>query len=426
MVENVKPILVIGGGAAGILAAWKAALEGAPVILLERNPKLGIKILISGGGKCNITHAGTVDDLLSAFLPGEARFLKPSFHTFPGTEILRLLAGAGVQTETRPDGRIFPLGGNAHDVMRALEQSCHSAGVMVRTGTLVTGLESASGILTGVRISSGTLACSAVVLATGGVSYRKTGTTGDGIRWAGELGHTIVPLRPALAPLIIEPPLPPAWRGIAIRDGRLNATVHGRLLASWNGDILFTHEGLSGPAALELSRPVAAAAERDPVQLEFDFFPHREFAELDTDVTELLRGTPGKMLGNSLHAWLPNRMVNDLLRSAGLQPDVRCHSLTRDARRRLTTFLKSWRIGRVSHVPLDRGEVSAGGVSLREVDPQTMRSRKIRRLYLCGELLDIAGPVGGYNLQAAFSTGYTAGMAAASDWHRESSGRAGC
>jgi predicted Rossmann fold flavoprotein len=421
-----NPILVIGGGAAGIIAAWKAAISEAPVILLERNRTLGIKLLISGGGKCNITHAGTMEEIRSAFLQKEARFLKPAFYRFGNREILDLLRSAGVPTAPRADGRVFPEHGTARHVVAALEQLCRDSGVQVRTGACVERIAVENGSLSAVVAGEPPMQAGAIALATGGASYPKTGTTGDGIRWAAELGHTIVPVRPALAPMNIEPMPPRRWQGIALRAGRLSALTDGHTLASWEGDVLFTHEGISGPAALELSRAAALAAERTTVTLEFDFFPGQDFSELDSALTDMIRHQGAKLMSNLIEAWLPNRLVPDLLQSAGIDPETRGHTLSRELRRSLTRLLKSWPIGRVVHIPLERGEVTAGGVALSEVDPHTMGSRKVPGLFLCGEILDIAGPVGGYNLQAAFSTGFVAGEASAAYLHRESSARDEC
>jgi predicted Rossmann fold flavoprotein len=418
-----KPVVVIGGGAAGILAAWRAATSHVPVILLERNAKLGIKILISGGGKCNITHAGPMVELGEGFQPNERRFLKPAFHRFGNAEILRILHDAGVPAAARDDGRVFPEHGTARDVVAALEQLCRTSGVEIRTGIRVQNITSGEFAFTINASGNMQLPARAVVIATGGMSYPKTGTTGDGIRWAADLGHTIVPVRPALAPIHVHPTPCRTWQGVPLRAGQLIALTEGRKLASWNGDVLFTHEGLSGPAALGLSRTVALAAEQAAVTLVYDFFPKYDFGALDASLTNLIRHHGSKMIGNLIEAWLPNRLVPSLLQSVTIDPELRSRRLPRESRRSLTRLLKSWPLGKVVHVPLERGEVTAGGVALKEVDPHTMQSRKIPGLFICGEVLDVAGPVGGYNLQAAFSTGFVAGEESARYWLRESSAR---
>jgi len=421
MTPSRNPILVIGGGGAGLVAAWRASSLGARVVLFERNRKPGIKLLISGGGRCNITHAGPMEELRREFVPAEARFLRPAFHRWSNDDMIRLMENAGVKTTTRTNGRVFPLEGNAKDVVAALESLLHQNAVVIRLGVTVTSLEVTDGRITTILIDGQERVFSShLILATGGASYQKTGTTGDGFRWAKDLGHTIVPIRPALAPMTLRPPLSPTWRGIALRGGRLSAHTGGRKIASWDDDVLITHEGISGPAALELARPAALAAERGVVIMQFDFFPAREFDALDKELTSKIQSNRGKMIGTLLEAWLPNRMIPGLLALIGADAGVRGYTLTRDERRSITHLLKSWKMGEVASVPLDRGEVTAGGVALEEVDPHSMRSRRVGGLYLCGEVLDIAGPVGGYNLQAAFSTGYVAGDSAGRDWLGES------
>ena len=409
-------IIIIGAGGAGLIAAWRCALAGAPVTIFERNAKPGIKLLISGGGKCNITHAGPMEEVRKAFLPREARFLKPSFYRFSNDAMLALLESRGVKSYARPNGRVFPTSGRADDVVQALVDTVKETGGKLALGVRVDSIEHDSEGISAVVVGGNVIPSRNVILATGGVSYPKTGTTGDGIAWARALGHTIVPLRPALAPIGIKPPLPREWRGIALRDGCLSVIAGGKTIARWSDDILVSHEGISGPAALEVSRAAAEAQESDQAFLEFDFYPLREFAALDRMLNEHIQRERGKMIGTILEAWMPNRLVEPLLRSVGVDPATRGHVVTATDRKKVVHLLKSWTIGKVADITIERGEVTAGGVSLDEVDPQSMRSRRVNGLYLCGELLDLAGPVGGYNLQAAFSTGFVAGESAAQDF----------
>lgn len=410
------PIIVIGGGAAGIIAAWRAASLGAGVVLLERNAKLGIKLLISGGGKCNITHSGSIQELCDAFLPREGRFLKPSFHRFSNEDVVKLIEGQGVKTYARPNGRVFPVSGNADDVVDALRSSLRDARAEVRLHARVEGIVAENSRVIGVRVNGKNISSSHVVLSTGGASYPKTGTTGDGFGWAQTLGLEIVPIRPALAPIGIQPPLPKEWRGIALRGGMLMVFRDGKKAFEWQDDILFSHEGISGPAALEVSRVTAVEAELGRVELRFDFFPAKDFVQLDEELNLRVLSQRDRMIATILEGWLPNRLVPTLLQSVAIDPAKRGHVLTREERKRVVHLLKSWKLGDVSQINIERGEVTAGGVALGEVDPQTMRARKISGLYVCGEVLDIAGPVGGYNLQAAFSTGFVAGDLAGKDW----------
>jgi predicted Rossmann fold flavoprotein len=398
-----------------MIAAWRAASLGARTRLLEKNDRLGLKIHISGGGKCNITHGGDMESLRRAFEPEEARFLRPAFRRFTNEEVLDLLRVRGVSVHTRPDGRVFPDSGRADDVTDALAWHMARAGVQVRTGTPVTRISAADGRVTGAAAGGLLFPARSVILAVGGSSYPKTGTTGDGYRWAKELGHSLVPLRAALAPIYLEEGRREQYSGVALRDCLLRARQGGKEVARWRGDLLFTHQGISGPTALGVSRASALAMERGEVTLEVDLLPDLPHEALGEQIARLHGESGGRILRTVAAHWVPERLVPELLERAKAEPATPLHRLPRKERNRLVEVLKRWELGPIRAVPLERGEVTAGGVPLDEVDPATMASRKHAGLYLCGEILDIAGPVGGYNLQAAFSTGFVAGESAAAD-----------
>ncbi len=406
-------VLVIGGGAAGMLAARRAAECGAQVTLLEKNDRLGMKILISGGGKCNLTHAGTMESIRAQFRPHEGRFLKPAFYRFTNNDFLKILHDRGMQTYTRPDGRIFPVEpANAKDVVALLTQHVLDAGVTVRYQAAVTGLHVQNNSLRGVQIGDEFLAADRVVVCTGGSSYPATGTTGDGWKWLPEAGHSLIPLRAALAPLYLHE-AQTEWSGVALRGATLRARAarEGKEYARWTGDLLFTHKGVSGPTALGVSRDIA---ERDHVgAIEADLVPDTSFEDLRARLQAETRAQPRKTAAALVAPFLPARLVEPLLAAASVEPSTRGAYLPAKAINKLASTLKGWPLGAVRHVPLERGEVVAGGVPLSEADPQTMQSLVTPGLYLCGEVLDIAGPVGGYNLQAAWSTGWVAGESAA-------------
>ncbi|HET6382213.1 MAG TPA: aminoacetone oxidase family FAD-binding enzyme [Armatimonadota bacterium] len=435
------PIVVVGGGAAGILAAWRAASRGAPVLLLEKNHRLGMKILISGGGKCNVTHEGEMNEIRSQFRSNEARFLKPSFYRFTNHDVIELLERRGIRLYSRPDGRIFPVDGTARDVVAALEAHLRAAGVSIRLGAAVSGIEfreigpgairesqkptdelHPAKEVAAVLLGTERIPTHHLILCVGGSSYPGTGTTGDGWPWVQAAGHSLVKIRAALAPLFLETPQPfsesqiPNWAGVALRDCMLRARQSGKVFASWRGDLLFTHRGVSGPCALGISREVAERRSAGPVTLEVDLAPSSPIEAIIAGLHQWLRQNPRRPTGAFVDSLVPARLAPAFLESAGCEPGLLAAYLPQKTRSRLAQQIKAWPIGSVQHVPLEKGEVVAGGVALDEVDPRTMRSRRAAGLYLCGEILDIAGPVGGYNLQAAWSTGCVAGESAAQDW----------
>jgi hypothetical protein len=404
-------LIIVGGGAAGLVAAWRAASLGHSVLLLEANGKLGVKLRISGGGKCNITHEGSVKALLAAFSHQQARFLRPALHAFDNGAVLALLQREGVQTYARDNGRIFPLDrpGSAAEVVAAFETMVRRAGVEIRLGARVTGLLGRSPRLDGLVVGEEVLRADAYILATGGASYPETGTRGEVLGWLRALGVPIQPWFPALAPIPLQHPRP-AWEGVALRAGelRLGAGAEGRRLASFPGDVLFTRTGVSGPAALELSQATERARRLGAAWLTYatgTFEPSAVDAELQAEQ----RGNPRLLAASWLQRHLPERLVDVLLEEAGLLRDLRLKDLTREGRRSLVALVTALPLGEPQPVSLARGEVAAGGVELAAVEPRTMALRGWENLRVCGELVDVDGPVGGYNLQAAFSTGFAAG-----------------
>ena len=397
-----------------MIAAWRAGSCGAKVLLLEKNKKLGIKILISGGGKCNITNGSNMPVMLKQFRTNESRFLKYSFHTFTNTQLLDLLQQQGVETYTRENGKVFPKSHNAEDVVNALQQLMESAGVDVRLNTPAIHIERCEGNSFLVKTEQNEFKTAKVIIATGGNSYQKTGTTGDGYRWIEKLGHTIIPIRPALAPIYLSPTPPPQWQGTPIRDCRVMAVCGKKIVAQRNGDVLFTHLGISGPAALEISKDAFLELEQGKlVTIHVDFYPELNEQQLNEKLLAKISSTANLSSTSLAEQLVPQKLAEYVLLQAGIDGIKKLHQLKKQERRAFVATLKECSIGTVKEIPLDRGEVTAGGVALHEIDPTTMESKFVAGLYFCGEILDITGPVGGYNLQAAFSTGYVAGEKAA-------------
>jgi len=404
--------IVVGGGASGLVAAWRAAGQGHRVRLLEGNARLGLKLLMSGGGKCNVTHEGSVKEILAAFPAAQARFLRPALHAFSSADLRELLRRQGVDTYVRENGRVFPLDrpGSAGAVLEALETLVRRAGVEIRTGTRVAALQGSAPRLERVVLASGEiLEADLFILATGGASYPETGTRGEALGWLQALGVEVKPWFPALAPIPLREPRP-AWEGVPLRGGSLvlREGAGGKRLSAFVGDILFTRKGITGPAALELSEAVEAARRRGRAWLGY-LVGQGDEAALEAEMLELQRANPHLSLANWVRRRLPERMAAAICEQAGLAPESRFKALGRAERRALVALLSEFPLGEPGPLSLERGEVCAGGVALEDVDPRSLLVRGWDNLKVCGELLDLNGPVGGYNLQAAFSTGYLAG-----------------
>jgi predicted Rossmann fold flavoprotein len=406
--------------------------ERLRIVLLERNPKPGNKIAISGGGHCNLTHDADVKSLLEkGFLKkSEQRFLRHAIHTFSNADLLVLFGRYGLKTEVRADGRVFPVSGRAGEVLDLLRRMVEESTVTLVTGARVERVECGS---SGFILHAGErrFEADAVILATGGASWGSAGTTGDGNRLAASVGHSIAPVLPALAPNYFTVPPKPELVGVTLRNILLVASADGAS-DSRRGDVLISHRGISGPACLSLSRSVAGfLASGKKVTISADLFPGHDEGKLSAFILEeaARHGTrqvriflqrcplaPERLdapSDSSAAETIPNAFADEIMRQAGINREVTMSGLTKAQRLGLVSALKRLTLGAVRKVPLDRAEVSAGGVSLGEIDPKTMQSKIHPKLYCCGELLDYAGEVGGFNLQAAFSTGWVAGTHAA-------------
>lgn len=407
-----REVTVIGGGAAGIMAAWHAASLGANVTIYEKTDRLGTKILISGGGKCNLAHDGPLEDVIRAFEPNEARFIRPACYRLTNHDIVGLFTSKGLDVYTRPNGRVFPTHGTAKDVVSILRTYLLEAGVKICFESPVEAINAEAGRIQSIQVKGSVLPVSRLVVSVGGCSYPGTGTTGDGYAWCRKLGHTVVPIRSALAPVELEIESFATYAGLALRDITLKARLGSKEIARWRDDVLFTHRGISGPTVLGISRKIDEHFKEPRPTVEVDICPDFTFESLSEALKDFSSQNPKKRVHTFVEQWVPSRLVPEILASAGLPIEATCSPMSQKQKNRLVETLKGWSLGPVKRVMLEKGEVVAGGVSLDEVDPQTLQSKKVSGLFLCGELLDIAGPVGGYNLQAAFATGYVSGESA--------------
>lgn len=422
-----RNVIVIGAGAAGLMAAGRAAELGARVLLLEKMGEAGKKILVTGQERCNVTNAAPLEPFLTAF-GHNGPFLRNAFHRFFREELLALLRRYGVETQVERGGRIFPASGRAADVRDALLRYATEHGATIRYHTAVQELLVKEEHVTGVRTVGGeTFPAAAAILATGGASWPGTGSTGDGYVMARDLGHTLVPLRPALVPLTVaEKARAKALQGVSLRNVActlLEATPGGKdkvLPPPWplppTGEVLFTHFGLSGPLVLSLSlAAVDAVRAGKSVTLALDLKPGMTFEEVRARLQREFEQYPQRKLPHLLRGWLPGSLADELAKLTPSGAERPVFTIRAGERDELATLLKNFRWRITGSLPLAAGMVTAGGVALKEVDPRSFASRRVAGLHLVGEVLDLAADTGGYNLQAAFSSGYLAGEAAAGD-----------
>ncbi len=433
-----KRVIVIGAGASGMMAAGRAAELGAEVLLLEKMKRSGMKLRISGQMRCNLTNARQLDDFVAMY-GANGRFLRNVFHHYFRDDLLAFLRRYGVDTKTELDGRIFPASDDARDVVKAFQRYLADHGVQILTGVRATSIQVDRGRVTGVQTEQDIYRAAAIVLATGGASYPGTGSTGDGYRMAEAVGHTILKLRPSLVPLVVkEIELARSMQGVSLHNARLTAYPcnadeidpsrtpssdvgrgTGREKARWpviesrRGKMMMTHFGIGGPITLQMSLAIVDALDKGPVSISIDLQPDLSDKQLDQILQQDFELHGKRSLKRIISDLLPNKMVEPLIEMTGMPLDKPVNQINAKERKRLVSLLKSLRFNIVGPLSPAAAMVTAGGVSLKEVDPRTMASRLVSGLYFCGEVLDVDADTGGYNLQAAFSTGYVAGEEAA-------------
>lgn len=411
--KNESPLIVVGGGAAGLMAAGQAALAGAEVLVLEKMRRPARKLCITGKGRCNLTNVAPLPEFLGHF-GATGPFLRQAFHRFFTTELLEFFRELGLNTVTERGGRVFPASGKAPEVWAMLERWLQRSNVTIRTDMQVEQICTSQGRLTGVRGNGIFLPCSALILATGGASYPLTGSTGDGYRLAEALGHRIIPIRPALVPILTATPQASVLDGLQLRNIQVRLFIDGKKKAEAFGELSFTDFGLSGPVILTLSgRIVDALAQGSEVSLLLDLKPALDEKKLDARLLRDLEQRRLEPMSSVLRGLLPKEMISLALMEVGIDEDRLAGTIRSEERKRLRQWLKNFRLPVTGHRPIDEAIVTAGGVDTKEVDPRTMQSRLVRGLYFAGEVLDLQADTGGYNLQAAFSTGWLAGRSAA-------------
>ncbi|WP_418789958.1 NAD(P)/FAD-dependent oxidoreductase [Phosphitispora sp. TUW77] len=404
-------VIVIGAGAAGLMAAGQAAANGADVTVLEKNDRPGRKLLITGKGRCNITNTVDIKEFIKN-IPGNGQFLYSAFNGFGNRDLILFFNENGVLTKEERGGRVFPVSDRAQDVVESLVNFCISKGVEFRYSASAAAILAENQRVSSVKLKDGSLLrCDSAILATGGASYPNTGSTGDGYRIAETLGHTIIPLKPSLVPLETEEEWVQEVQGLALKNVEAAVLYNGQKAAAEFGEMLFTHFGVSGPVILSLSRTAAGLLEKGyKVQIRINLKPALSSEQLDSRIQRDFNGLSRKQYKNSLGELLPKSLIPVIIKLSGIPEEKPVNQITREERFGLTGLLQSLTLKVSGLRPLAEAIVTAGGISVKQINPKTMESKLIKGLFLAGEVVDVDGYTGGYNLQAAFSMGYLAGI----------------
>lgn len=409
-----KKVVIIGGGAAGMMAGIAAAEAGNQVILLEKNEKLGKKIYITGKGRCNITNACDTEELFGNMIHN-SKFMYSSFYTFTNFDMMDFMEQAGCAIKTERGNRVFPVSDKSSDVIHALSRKLRELGAEVRLHTEVSEVVSENGMVCGVRLKKGNgwIPADAVVIATGGLSYPTTGSTGDGYRFAKALGHTVTELSPALVPFETKETVVKDLQGLSLRNITAKILKGNKIIYEEFGEMLFTHFGVSGPVLLSASSYVADALKKEPLTLSIDLKPALSEEQLDARILRDFEKMKNKQYKNALVHLLPAKLMPVIVQRSGISEEKKVNEITREERHRIVQEIKAFTLTLTGVRSYKEAIITQGGVSVKEVNPSTMESKLVSGLYFAGEVLDLDAVTGGFNLQIAWSTGYLAGKSIA-------------
>ena len=407
--EIMKQIIVIGGGAAGMMAAGTAAKQGHHVKLIEQNNRLGKKLLITGKGRCNVTNACDGPEELIANIPTNGNFLYSAFYTLDNHQTMNFFEELGVPLKIERGNRVFPVSDKSDDIVQALRRYLIQNNVELiedRVDDILTEDGHISGVLTTKR---GEMFCDAVILATGGLSYQKTGSTGDGYTWAENLGHTITDLYPSLVPIQVAEDWIADLQGLTLKNIALTVlNEKGKKIYTDFGEMMFAHFGLTGPVILSASAHMRKMG-KEQYRIRIDLKPALDEKQLDARILRDFSENLNRDFCNSLGGLLPNAMIPVITQLSGIDPRKKVNSVTKEERSRFVQLLKNLEFSPTGFCPIEQAIITSGGISVREVNPSTMESKLVPGLFFAGEILDVDAYTGGFNLQIAFSTGYLAG-----------------
>lgn len=406
-------VVVIGGGPAGMISAGRAGTRGLGVVLLEKKAFLGLKLMITGKGRCNLTNAEEdFKKFIGAYGPS-GKFLYSALHKFSNQDVVDFFNNYGLSTKVERGNRIFPVSDQAGSVVDCLEKYLQDNKVEVKLQSPIEKINFKNKKITGVVLNNGEeIIAHNFIIATGGKSYPGTGSTGDAYAWLAKMGHTIVKPKPALTPVIVKENFLKRLEGLSLKN--VSVSLWGKKkIASVFGEALFTNNGLSGPIILNLSKKITENKEKD-YKLKINFKPALDSQTLDKRIQKDFAEQRNKQFKNGLDGLLPKKLIPVIIDLSGIDGNKKINEVTKIERKKLLNLLQDFELTVVDLVGFEKAIITAGGVSLKEIDPQTMKSKIMDNLYLAGEVLDIDGPTGGYNLQVAWSTGYTAGDSVAS------------
>lgn len=408
-------VIVVGGGAAGMMAAVFAARNGQNVQLLEKNEKLGKKLFITGKGRCNITNAADIEDLFTAVI-SNPKFLYSGFYSFTNQQVIDFFEELGVKTKIERGERVFPVSDHSSDVIAAFSRELKLLGVSVSLHTEVRELLCEQDKVCGVLLTNGKkMKADAVIVATGGISYPSTGSTGDGYRFAKETGHRVTELLPSLVPMEVRQWYAKELQGLSLRNIEIRITDGKKKLYEEFGEMLFTHYGVTGPVILSASSVVGKTLRKKELTLHIDLKPALSEEQLDKRILREFDANHNKQYKNSIDSLFPAKLKPIMIELSGIEPEKKVNEITKEERQRLVHLIKDFTMTLTGLRSYNEAIITKGGVSVKEIDPGTMESKKMKGLYFVGEVLDLDAVTGGYNLQIAWSTGYLAGINAGCD-----------
>jgi len=411
--NNLFDIAVIGGGPAGMMAAGRAAELGAKVVLIEKNETLGKKLLITGKGRCNFTHNEFDIRKFAEKFGRNGRFLYGALAQFGVREVIDFFESRGVKGKVEQGNRIFPEEGNAQDILNVLIKYLTEGKVNILLNSEVNGFKQEKEKISQVLLRDRKITADKFIICPGGKSYPQTGSSGEGYRWVEQLGHTVIPPIPALNPVKTSEKWVKELQGLSLKNVSLQLFQNGKKQDERFGEMLFTHFGVSGPIVMEMSKNIGALLKNGPLKLILDLKPALDFKKLDKRIQRDFEKFKGRMFKNSLIGLLPLSMISVIIKLSGIEPEKKVDHTTREERNKLVHLLKELELIPTGLLGFKWSVVTSGGVALKEVNPNTMGSKKVENLYFAGEILDLDGPSGGYNLQECWSTGYLAGESTA-------------